>query len=306
MGRGGRAAKPAREAGLPPKFLYTPADGNKPAADYYVELNDKVQAVLKNVRPGEEQDLSARVARDGALVYPNRYIWCVALLAALGCYLLTLGGVAGVLLGLVPMYLCYDFYSGVLHVNLDDERNLCGLKSIILFQGCLEFQWHHAIPFDISRKDYLACCADLNVVVLVNAAANLAVMGLYRGPGACLVGLKLLFAYFGQYCHRSAHTPKHKRPALASALMRMQIMTPQEVHLNHHRPPHDQNFCLVGKCDPIVNGLLYLLGRNDWVWFSMWLFLTIFDVALVHKAMAYAFPAVFADEPYGLLHYLLE
>ena len=76
MGRGGRAARPAREAGLPPKFLYIPADGNKPSADYYVELNDKVKAVLKNVRPGEEQDLSARVARDGALVYPNRYQLC--------------------------------------------------------------------------------------------------------------------------------------------------------------------------------------------------------------------------------------
>ena len=45
---------------------------------------------------------------------------------------------------LPAMYLGYDFYSGVLHVALDDPKNLQGVKSYI--SGVLGVQWHHAIP----------------------------------------------------------------------------------------------------------------------------------------------------------------
>jgi hypothetical protein len=47
-----------------------------------------------------------------------------------------------------------------------------------MFQGCLEFQWHHEIPRDIVHKGLLSSCADLNVVVLANMIAVALVHGL--------------------------------------------------------------------------------------------------------------------------------
>ena len=98
---------------------------------------------------GKAPELHVLIAADGALVYPNRWTWCPAVFlgiaAALCC---TAPSLKVFLVSIVPMYLTYDFYSGVLHVALDDPRNMSGIKSFILFQGCLEFQWHHAIPYE--------------------------------------------------------------------------------------------------------------------------------------------------------------
>ena len=45
-------------------------------------------------------------------------------------------------------FIYYDFLSGVLHIVLDNPENL---KIPVLKEPCLEFQWHHHIPADISR-----------------------------------------------------------------------------------------------------------------------------------------------------------
>ena len=46
----------------------------------------------------------------------------------------------------------YDFYSGMLHIVLD---NPSFLEFPILGPPCLEFQWHHHIPSDITSKKFL-------------------------------------------------------------------------------------------------------------------------------------------------------
>ncbi|KAH8051359.1 hypothetical protein JL722_10813 [Aureococcus anophagefferens] len=298
----GRAAPPAARDPLlaaVPREVCMDAASNVPSASYYKDLNDKVADILERQRTGAKTappiELSHVVAADGALVYPNRYLWMVWVYSAVAIYLICQApSPAVVLLGVPAMYLCYDVYSGVTHVNLDDQRNLAGLKSYILFQGCLEFQWHHAIPVDITKKSFVACCADLNIIVAVSVVINCVALRYTTGTAAALTGLKLFGAYFGQYCHRSAHTPKSKRPRVAQYLMDKGFMCPQNKHLGHHKPPHDANFCLVGYCDGIINGMLKHCGTNDWVWFGFWLAFSFGDVYVVNKVLTVAAPSVFA------------
>lgn len=184
----GRAAPPAARDPLlaaVPREVYMDAASNVPSASYYKDLNDKVADIIERQRTGAKTappvELSHVVAADGALVYPNRYLWMVWVYSAVAIYLICQApSPAAVLLGVSAMYLCYDVYSGVTHVN-DDQRNLAGLKSYILFQGCLEFQWHHAIPVDITKKSFVACCADLNIVVAVSVVINCVALG-YSPP----------------------------------------------------------------------------------------------------------------------------
>ena len=73
------------------------------------------------------------------------------------------------------------------------------------------------------------------------------------------------------------------------------FMTPQAKHNGHHRPPHDANFCLIGKMDPVVNAMLRVFGTNDWLWFGIWLALSVCDVAAVHALLRLAAPSTFAS-----------
>ncbi|KAH8058124.1 hypothetical protein JL721_9582 [Aureococcus anophagefferens] len=269
----GRAAPPAARDPLlaaVPREVYMDAASNVPSASYYKDLNDKVADILERQRTGAKTappiELSHVVAADGALVYPNRYLWMVWVYSAVAIYLICQApSPAVVLLGVPAMYLCYDVYSGVTHVNLDDQRNLAGLKSYILFQGCLEFQWHHAIPVDITKKSFVACCADLNIIVAVSVVINCVALRYTTGTAAALTGLKLFGAYFGQ-TSISATTSRR----------------------------HDANFCLVGYCDGIINGMLKHCGTNDWVWFGFWLAFSFGDVYVVNKVLTVAAPSVFA------------
>ena len=118
---------------------------------------------------------------------------------------------------------------------------------------------------------------------------NCGLLGYTSGVPACLTGLKLFMAYFGQYCHRAAHTPKSKRPALVQFLQKWGIMTSQAKHNGHHRPPHDANFCLIGMMDGPVNLLLKVFGTNDWLWFGFWLGLSLTDVKITEKLLAPVF-----------------
>ena len=247
-----------------PKVLYEDAATNVPSTPYYDALNRRVDEIVAKARAvAKEPEIHILVAGDGALVYPNRIVWLPWVMGAVALYLCTTApSLKGFLCMLPAMYLGYDFYSGVLHVALDDPKNLQGVKSYILFQGCLEFQWHHAIPYDGASKPFIACCADLNIIVLILMVLNCGLLGYTSGTRAALTGLKLFFAYFGQYCHRAAHTPKSKRPKWVQVLQATGFMTPQAKHNGHHRPPHDENFCLIGKMDPAVNGLIARAART--------------------------------------------
>ena len=68
---------------------------------------------------------------------------------------------------MVLSYLYYDFFSGILHIVLDNPEFL---NFPFLDVPCLEFQWHHQIPTDGASKSFNQCCGDLNVTVVIIAS----------------------------------------------------------------------------------------------------------------------------------------
>jgi hypothetical protein len=183
-----------------------------------------------------------------------------------------------------------------------------------MFQGCLEFQWHHEIPRDIVHKGLLSSCADLNVVVMANMIAVALVHGLPSTTTTMvmtntmtntndddkqnllwsIMGLKLLYGYFGQYNHLMAHTSTTARPPLVKLLQHYHIMLDDKKHNGHHCT-YDENFCLLGhmdwavhaidKCIDTLNLLLHksslLCGccyypKKHYVWFAIWMGMSIF------------------------------
>ena len=77
-------------------------------------------------------------------------------------------------------YLGYDLYSGILHVMMDHPDNI---SMPILGQACLEFQWHHTIPSDIVRKDFIYVCGDINMAVVILVPIYVCVLGINSYPG---------------------------------------------------------------------------------------------------------------------------
>lgn len=175
---------------------------------------------------------------------------------------------------LVTMFIGYDFYSGVLHVVLDHPSNIA---LPVLGQPCLEFQWHHAIPDDIVRKGFVDVCGDLNVVVLILAAINLYLLDLDSGVAMVIGGMKLWMAYYGQFSHKSAHAFGKSRDAVADFLQKNGFMITPKEHMAHHKPPHDIDFCLIGLCNPIIDGLRSLTTNNV-AWLTLFFFWSIFDL----------------------------
>jgi len=305
MGKGGDAV--AATTGVVPDYPSPTSQAlyhrpMKATAEYYTHLNAKVASMTqqkvdaaRGVGKGEvAPEAQYVIAADGAYVYVNRWLGGPLLAVALAAFLIAQAPSLTALALLVPvMYLWYDLYSGVLHVCLDDVRNLGGWKSVVLFQAAYEFQWHHSIPRDICIKSYLGCCADLNVIVAASIALNVPHLLAGGGTMAALMGLKLGFAYFGQHCHRQAHNAHASRPAYVRLMQRAGLMLTQTKHNLHHRT-HDQNFCLLGYADPVINWGLKNVTKNDTVWFSLWLVMTAVDLWLLNQVATTFFPSVFA------------
>jgi len=179
-------------------------------------------------------------------------------------------------LSLAIIFLGYDLYSGALHVVLDHPDNI-GLP--ILGQPCLEFQWHHAIPDDLVKKDFVDVCGDLNVVALILFSINCLLLDIQKASGVAMVigGMKLWMAYFGQFSHRSAHSFGRGNPAIANWLQKYGFMISPKAHLSHHKPPHDSDYCLIGICNPIIE-VMRAITTNSTVWLAIFLFWSVFDI----------------------------
>ena len=272
----------------------------KASAAYLIPLNDKVEAIAKKALKARAENPDTRLPphillhKDGAFVYPKRYFFLPVFFTLFAAWLVTLTPNLFVLL--VSVLLCYfeyDLYSGVLHIVLDDPKNLGKSNYImeaIMFQGCLEFQWHHEIPRDIVEKGILSSCADLNVAVVANVAAIFAVVG---GPLSSpdnrlfwsLLGVKLFYGYFGQINHAMAHRAAADRPAVVQALQNASIMLDQKKHNSHHRT-YDENFCLLGQMDwavHLIDRCIPKFEQRHYVWFAIWMLMSVFSLSMVIK-----------------------
>ncbi|GMI37255.1 hypothetical protein TrCOL_g10040 [Triparma columacea] len=170
-------------------------------------------------------------------------------------------------------YLNYDFFSGILHVALDDPRNI---KLPLIGQAALEFQWHHAIPTDIVDKDFMDVIGDLNIAVFPILAANMIVMDYGRNRMmAIFMAMKLLMAYFGQFSHREAHNIRAGK--FSQFLQKAGFMISVKDHKAHHQPPHEDDFCLIGVCNHALQVMFKLAGHFQYAWLATFVLYCIFD-----------------------------
>lgn len=111
-------------------------------------------------------------------------------------------GFAHTLAAFVVMYVVLDFYSGVLHVVLDDEWNM---NVPLLSQPAMEFQYHHHIPDDGCSRPFVEGMGDLNFIVALHLALFIAIFvrgGCEDALLLCAGSWKMLLAYWGIWNHR--------------------------------------------------------------------------------------------------------
>lgn len=249
------------------------------------KLNEQVDAIMKKAIEKNGGDLTTlepvykntlhtkTVMKAGKPIYEARskhltIVYMVAVLA--GVIWATVGlGLLRVLLLAAICFVEYDMFSGILHVVFDHPDNIA---LPILGQPALEFQWHHAIPDDICKRDFLHICGDLNVSVSIFVSTFLVVLtnpwtGSTFGPlAAGAVSMKVLFAYVGQFSHRSAHEISiKKRGKFVQQLQKWGVIISVGDHHRHHTPPHDNFFCLIGPCNVVLEQMLKL-SKNRRVW----------------------------------------
>ncbi|CAM9796880.1 unnamed protein product [Scytosiphon promiscuus] len=187
-------------------------------------------------------------------------------------------GVAPTVGAFAVMYFVLDFYSGVLHVVLDDEWNM---KVPLLSQPAMEFQYHHHIPG----------MGDLNFIVFLHLALFTAMF--VRGGCEDFMlltagGWKMLLAYWGIWNHRQAHQLKSKRPRWCTYLQNKGVMLSPAAHKVHHTPPHDDEYCLLG----VTTWPVTWLGRANLgsvFWIFLFLALTVFDTLCASRVLSFIY-----------------
>jgi hypothetical protein len=263
-----------------------------------IKLNERVtditnQKIAESEKKNEElalefvhsqQPMTALTA--GFPVYVIRSAPLVYFYLALGVVLFVMGASQlnplVSLLCIGTMFLGYDIYSGILHVVLDHPSNIA---LPVLGQACFEFQWHHSIPDDLVRKDFVDVCGDLNVVIGIISAINLFLLRDFvftSSVAHVLCGSKIFMAYFGQFSHRSAHSVGSKLSSPAKWLQKMGFMISTKDHMDHHKPPFDEDYCLIGVCNPLIDGMRKVTHSNT-AWLSLFFVWSIFDLyAYIH------------------------
>lgn len=264
------------------------------SADKIVKLNEVVARKTKQAVEAANGDKSKllpefaasnrrmSVLYSGFPVYQPRSHAMVWLYCAVASALLVRGapqlGVPMTVLCAAVMFLAYDLYSGVLHVVLDHPGNI---KLPVFGQACLEFQWHHHIPDDIVKKDFMDVLGDLNVVVGLLTAIHVVWSSKWATEPFALVltGFKLFMAYFGQYSHKSAHNITQRGP-VAKALQSSGLMISVKEHSLHHTPPYELDFCLVGVCNPVIDAARKVTAHPS-VWLALLAVWSVVDIKIL-------------------------
>ncbi|KAL3639954.1 hypothetical protein CASFOL_014922 [Castilleja foliolosa] len=137
-------------------------------------------------------------------------------------------------------YAAADLASGVYHWAID---NYGGPETPIFGSQIDDFQGHHHQPWAITNRQL----ANNLYLPAVYATAAIFPISLLAGDPALLafVGVFAGFALFCQQFHAWAHTPKRKLPPLVVALQNAGIILAPPKHAAHHRPPYNNNYCIV-------------------------------------------------------------
>lgn len=254
------------------------ATTSEAAVDINALLEDQVQRLILKSKESNDNDPVLKVAslpklydgvvRAGTPIYVSRsripVICCSALAVTAVAWSVYETNLVACVCCMLAALVSYDLLSGCLHIVFDNPENLA---IPVLSQPCLEFQMHHHFPTDLVQRKFLDVLGDLNTVVGVLFIWNIFVLDLLSNPIArYMVFLKLLMSYYGQFSHRSAHTPSSVKNPVITGLRSLGFMIPLDKHRSHHRHPHDKDFCLVGVCNPFCNFLFHNVSQNRWFW----------------------------------------
>ncbi|KAJ4829964.1 Fatty acid desaturase 4, chloroplastic [Turnera subulata] len=137
-------------------------------------------------------------------------------------------------------YILADLGSGVYHWAVDNY----GDASTPIFGTQIEaFQGHHKWPWTITKREFAnnlhAMARAITFFVLpLDLAVNDPVLHGFIGICSGCIMLSLQF-------HAWAHGTKSKLPTLVVALQDMGLLVSRSQHGAHHRPPYNNNYCIV-------------------------------------------------------------
>lgn len=249
----------------------------------YEDMNDWLNVLVKK-RIAKAQDegepLSAEmawVAEHDHEVYVKRFKPMVLVVLALCLYgIVQTSNPVALLVTFVLFYFYIDFYSGVLHVVLDNPRFV---RLPLIGVPCVEFQWHHTFPYDISTRRLFDVWGDLNVLLIVKSAFLFGICG-FSTTTFMVAGVGYAWGYANQFSHRLTHTAPRNRPKLAVWMQEHHLLMAPEVHHVHHND-HTQAFpVLNGHSRGLIQGMLKVVP-NGYAWLVLFVVLTAVDLVAV-------------------------
>lgn len=266
-------------------ICWTQSDGGDIGKLNYLVKQKLAKFTEDSIRTGKPLSIEIEAVLSGNIVvYKERWMWVPLVFSFASIITLVYHSTSPltVLVAAIFSFLWYDFFSGVLHIVLDNPEFV---KYPILCDPCIEFQWHHHIPSDLTCKPFLQVCGDLNLVMTI-------ILTVYFSPYTgfryhtpmvlCLVSCKVLMAYFGQLCHCMSHMPAQHRPNWVIFLQKNCLMISSREHMIHHNS-YDGNFCIgTGACNGIISWCLKNVTSNKWCWLGLFLFSLFADVPIAN------------------------
>ncbi len=186
----------------------------------------------------------------------------------------------------IGMFFIEDLFSGVLHIVLDDPRNI---TSPLFARGALEFQAHHVLPKDIVRKPFFDVLGDLNPIVIGHLVVLGAITQFQNPLVNFLLGAKLTFAWWGQFSHRCAHEAPEKRAPWVRAFQRLGLLLRPDSH-NLHHTHYDRSFTITSGASNLILDRVYRVMPHRHAWAVIFIALTVADCI----AFAWLLDAAFA------------
>jgi len=163
----------------------------------------------------------------------------------------------GYIVALAAGYEFADFGSGVYHWAMDNYGNS---RTPIWGKQIEAFQGHHERPWTITHRQ---TCNNLHQSAIATMPALLAFLLFVGNAYALIFGtVSMTFIMLAQELHKWSHYTKSDAPQAANLLQDAGFTVSRRAHLAHHKPPFENNYCIVsGHC----NGLLDSLGFFAWL-----------------------------------------
>ena len=258
----------------------------------YSDMNDWLNVLVRKRIMQAKQDGEtlpeemAWVAETNHAVYQRRFKPFVLLVLAVCVYgIVQAPSLVALLATFVAMYFYIDFYSGVLHVVLDNPRFI---RLPLIGVPCVEFQWHHTFAYDISTRRLLDVWGDLNVLLLLKSLVLFGICG-FNPTTFMVAAVGYSLGYANQLSHRLTHTAPRHRPKLATWLQKHHVLLPPSVHHVHH-VSYDQAFpVLSGHSRGLIQAMLRVVP-NGFPWLALFLVLSAFDLVAVVWLVGRVFP----------------